>query len=186
MEKDRQDIEMKNGMLTIAETAYLLSVHINTIRRWSNQGMLKSYRIGTRGDRRFRREDIDIFIAGLNRSPARRQETVNEGKKKILIADNDSNIRALVKRMLGPEYLVLDAAVVASVVKAEDFTQAYLLAVIVCDHIHGDGIGDEAVVPVRHEVEIVLGPRFAGLAGNAIAVLHLIALPLQALDELTR
>ena len=100
---------MKNGMLTIAETAYLLSVHINTIRRWSNQGMLKSYRIGTRGDRRFRREDIDIFIAGLNRSPARRQETATEGKKKILIADDDSNIRALVRRMLGSDYLVLDA-----------------------------------------------------------------------------
>ena len=53
---------MKNSMLTIAETAHLLSVHINTVRRWSDQGMLKSYRIGTRGDRRFRREDIDSFL----------------------------------------------------------------------------------------------------------------------------
>jgi excisionase family DNA binding protein len=108
-EKNRQDMEMKNGMLTIAETAYLLNVHINTVRRWSDQGMLKSYRIGTRGDRRFRREDIDSFLAGLNRPPDRRQETVNEGRKKILIADDDSNIRALVKRMLGSDYLVLDA-----------------------------------------------------------------------------
>ena len=109
MEKNRQDMGMKNGRLTIAETAHLLNVHINTVRRWSDQGMLKSYRIGTRGDRRFRREDIDSFLAGLNRPPARRQETVNEGKKKILIADDDSNIRALVRRMLGSDYLVLDA-----------------------------------------------------------------------------
>ena len=100
---------MKIGMLTIAETAYLLSVHIKTVRRWSNQGILKSYRIGTRGDRRFRREDIDSFIAGQNRPPDRRQETVNGCKRKILIADDDRNIRALVKRMLRSEYLVIDA-----------------------------------------------------------------------------
>jgi len=109
MEKKRQDIEMKNGMLTIAETAHLLNVHINTVRRWSDQGMLKSYRIGTRGDRRFRRNDIDSFLAGLIELPERRQEAVENGRKKILIADDDSNIRALVKRMLGSDYLVLDA-----------------------------------------------------------------------------
>ena len=100
---------MKNGMLTIAETAHLLNVHINTVRRWSDQGMLKSYRIGTRGDRRFRNEDIDSFLVGLNRPPAQRQETANVDRKKILIADDDSNIRALVRRMLGSDYLVLDA-----------------------------------------------------------------------------
>jgi excisionase family DNA binding protein len=101
---------MKNGMLTIAETANLLNVHINTVRRWSDQGVLKSCRIGTRGDRRFRREDIDSLVAGLNRPPERGQETVNEGRKKILIADDDSNTRALVKRMLGSDYLVIDAS----------------------------------------------------------------------------
>ena len=107
MEKKRQDVEMKNGMLTIAETAHLLNVHINTVRRWSDQGVLKSCRIGTRGDRRFRSEDIDSFLAGRNRPPGRRQETANEGRKKILIADDDSNIRTLVKKMLGSDYLFL-------------------------------------------------------------------------------
>ncbi len=52
-----------NGMLTISEVAHLLNVHINTVRRWSNQGALKSYRIGSRGDRRFRQEDIDSFLS---------------------------------------------------------------------------------------------------------------------------
>ena len=51
-----------NGMLTISEVANLLSVHINTVRRWSNQGILKSYRIGSRGDRRFRQEDVENFL----------------------------------------------------------------------------------------------------------------------------
>ena len=100
---------MKNGMLTIAETAHLLNVHANTVRRWSDHGVLKSYRIGTRGDRRFHREDIDDFLAGLNSPPERSQKTTNGGRKKILIADDDSNIRAIVKRMLISDYLVLDA-----------------------------------------------------------------------------
>ena len=51
-----------DSMLTISEVAHLLNVHINTVRRWSNQGILKSYRIGSRGDRRFRQEDIDSFL----------------------------------------------------------------------------------------------------------------------------
>ncbi len=49
-------------MLTISDVANLLSVHINTVRRWSNQGILKVYRIGSRGDRRFRQEDINSFL----------------------------------------------------------------------------------------------------------------------------
>ena len=50
-------------MLTTSEVARLLNVHINTVRRWSNQGVLKAYRIGSRGDRRFRQEDVSTFLA---------------------------------------------------------------------------------------------------------------------------
>ena len=55
-------------MLTTSEVARILSVHINTVRRWSNQGILKSYRIGSRGDRRFKKEDIDSFFSKDGRS----------------------------------------------------------------------------------------------------------------------
>jgi excisionase family DNA binding protein len=57
---NRKEID---AMLTVSDVANLLSVHINTIRRWSNQGILKAYRIGSRGDRRFRQEDITSFLA---------------------------------------------------------------------------------------------------------------------------
>ncbi len=50
-------------MLTTSEVARLLNVHINTVRRWSNQGVLKTYRIGARGDRRFHRDDITSFLS---------------------------------------------------------------------------------------------------------------------------
>jgi excisionase family DNA binding protein len=50
-------------MLTTSDVARLLNVHINTVRRWSNQGVIKAYRIGSRGDRRFRQEDVSTFLA---------------------------------------------------------------------------------------------------------------------------
>ncbi len=53
---------MDSEMLTTAEAARLLHVHPNTIRQWSNKGLLHAYRLGTRGDRRFKREEIDRFI----------------------------------------------------------------------------------------------------------------------------
>lgn len=49
-------------MLRTSEVAQLLGLHPNTVRRWSNKGVLKSYHIGSRGDRRFRRKDVDGFL----------------------------------------------------------------------------------------------------------------------------
>jgi excisionase family DNA binding protein len=51
------------SLLTTSDVARLLNIHINTVRRWSNEGKLKSYRIGSRGDRRFQQEDIAVFLA---------------------------------------------------------------------------------------------------------------------------
>ncbi len=51
------------SMLTVGDAAHLLHVHINTVRRWSNNGILKAYRIGPRGDRRFKHEDISSFLS---------------------------------------------------------------------------------------------------------------------------
>lgn len=48
-------------MLTTSEVARIFKVHVNTIRRWSEKGILKSYRTGPRGDRRFRREDVAVL-----------------------------------------------------------------------------------------------------------------------------
>jgi excisionase family DNA binding protein len=49
-------------MFTSRELARHLNIHINTVRCWSDQGILKSYRIGPRGDRRFMRDDVMKFL----------------------------------------------------------------------------------------------------------------------------
>ena len=49
-------------MLTISDVARLLKVHPNSVRRWSNQGLIKVYRVGVRGDRRFRHDDVTKFL----------------------------------------------------------------------------------------------------------------------------
>ena len=51
-----------NPMLTTSEVARLLNVHINTVRRWTNCGVLRTYRIGSRGDRRFELADINNLL----------------------------------------------------------------------------------------------------------------------------
>jgi excisionase family DNA binding protein len=52
----------KASMMTTSGVARMLYVHINTVRRWSDQGILKPYRIGPRGDRRFMRDDIIHYM----------------------------------------------------------------------------------------------------------------------------
>ena len=53
-------------MLTVREVAQLLHIHSNTVRRWSDRGLIRAYRISRRGDRRFRQGDIAHFLAELN------------------------------------------------------------------------------------------------------------------------
>ena len=50
-------------MLTVKDVARFLNIHTNTVRRWSDNNIIKAYRITARGDRRFRKEDIESFLS---------------------------------------------------------------------------------------------------------------------------
>jgi excisionase family DNA binding protein len=52
-----------DNMMTIAEVSRILHIHPNTLRRWADKGVIKSYCITPRGDRRFLARDIEEFIA---------------------------------------------------------------------------------------------------------------------------
>lgn len=45
-------------LLTLREASEILKCHPNTLRLWDKKGILKAVRIGERGDRRYRREDV--------------------------------------------------------------------------------------------------------------------------------
>ncbi len=49
-------------MLRTGEACRILCVHCNTLRRWSEQGIINAYRVGPRGDRRFRLEDVNALL----------------------------------------------------------------------------------------------------------------------------
>ena len=49
-------------ILTTGDVAQRLGVPANTVRYWADKGILKSHRVGPRGDRRFRRRDVDKFV----------------------------------------------------------------------------------------------------------------------------
>jgi excisionase family DNA binding protein len=66
MGKDMGNGDRMSNMLTVREVAELLHVHPNTLRRWSNKGRIRAYRITPRGDRRFKREEIVRFLKELN------------------------------------------------------------------------------------------------------------------------
>jgi len=50
------------SLLTTQQAADLASVHINTLRRWGDLGLIKQFRIGPRGDRRFLRRDVEKLL----------------------------------------------------------------------------------------------------------------------------
>jgi len=50
------------GLLSATDAARFLGIHANTIRRWSDEGLIHAYRVGTRLDRRFRRTDLEKFL----------------------------------------------------------------------------------------------------------------------------
>ena len=45
-----------------AELAYLLNVHVPTVKRWVDDGLIQSRRVGPWGDRVFSYEDIAKFF----------------------------------------------------------------------------------------------------------------------------
>ncbi len=49
-------------MLTVTEAAHFLRVTANTMRRWSESGVIDSYRIGPRKDRRFKTTDVTEYL----------------------------------------------------------------------------------------------------------------------------
>jgi len=93
--------QLPDRLLTVREVAGLLHVHTNTVRGWSDLGLIKSYRVGPRGDRRFKAKDIDNFITTVR---------PNLGGA-ALIVDDDIGMRQLMEdAVVGEGYEVVAVA----------------------------------------------------------------------------
>lgn len=84
---DGEGKRLPESFLTVREVADMLHVHTNTVRAWSDLGLIKSYRVGPRGDRRFRAKDINTFITTVGPSLG----------GAVLIVDDDLGIRQLME-----------------------------------------------------------------------------------------
>ncbi len=63
MRQLNNDLRDNEDLLKLAEVAAMLRVHPMTVRRWGDQGLLPFYALGPRHIHRYRRGDIDRFIA---------------------------------------------------------------------------------------------------------------------------
>ena len=61
-------------MLRVGEAARILHIHPNTLRKWSSDGLIPSYRIGRRRDRRFSLEDLNSFLKAGGTGPQDQHE----------------------------------------------------------------------------------------------------------------
>ena len=55
-------MEENTDLLSINYVSKLLGVTKFTLRNWDNTGVLKAIRIGNRGDRRYKKSDVEKFI----------------------------------------------------------------------------------------------------------------------------
>ena len=54
----QREAEETDSLLTANEVADLLQVHLSTVRRWSNLGILMSCHRGPRGEKLFQKKDV--------------------------------------------------------------------------------------------------------------------------------
>jgi excisionase family DNA binding protein len=59
-------IKEMDKLLTVREVAEIIHVHPNTVRRWSDSGRIKFFRITQRGDRRYAQNDVISFLESVN------------------------------------------------------------------------------------------------------------------------
>ena len=52
-----------DALVSVSQAAALLGVHANTIRAWTEAGRLTAWRINRRGDRRYRRSDVERLLS---------------------------------------------------------------------------------------------------------------------------
>jgi len=63
----KRELNLNNlpDLLTVSEVADILRVSTLTIKRWGKRGKLPAIRINSRGDRRYKKEQV-LWMLGMN------------------------------------------------------------------------------------------------------------------------
>jgi excisionase family DNA binding protein len=78
--------------LTLGQAAKYLGVAQSTIRKWSDRGRLPAF-YTPGGHRRFRQDDLDLFLASSRQAPT-------ESAPVVLVVDDDERVREYVRMNL--------------------------------------------------------------------------------------
>ena len=67
-------------IMTCDEVAEFLRVHVISVRRWSRSGKLRAYKLGGRGDWRYRQQDVLAFLYDTNTKGQGQREVIGMNK----------------------------------------------------------------------------------------------------------
>ncbi|HXV32992.1 MAG TPA: response regulator [Gaiellaceae bacterium] len=122
MKNDRQresagagrEADVGREWLTLGQAAAFLGAAQSTVRKWADGGRLPTF-YTPGGHRRFRRDDLEAFLAGP-RTPPRRAAAPT-----VLVVDDDPGLREFIRANLEAEgYTVREAASAAEGLAALD------------------------------------------------------------------
>jgi excisionase family DNA binding protein len=68
------------AIMTCDEVAEFLRVHVSSVRRWSRCGKLRAYKLGGRGDWRYRQQDVLAFLYDTNTKGQGQREVIGMQK----------------------------------------------------------------------------------------------------------
>lgn len=176
----------RQSMLTVDEVAVAIHVHPNTVRQWSDRGLLKAYRLGPRRDRRFNLEDIHTFLNRWDES-LNLYRSGHSDNGEVLIVSDDPSITGLlvgVARQQGCEPVAVQTGEVA-VMKMQKHRFDLIFVDLVSPEFSGERVleairaGDEESIVA---VLIAHGDEHIALKAMSQGFLFLIRKPFDLTD----
>ena len=110
-DRKRESVGVRRGAedgrewLTLGQAAAYLGAAQSTVRKWTDGGRLPAF-YTPGGHRRFRRTDLDAFLAGSREGPSAAQRSAAT----VLVVDDDAGLREFIRANLEAEgYSVREA-----------------------------------------------------------------------------
>src|SRR5262249_32882433 len=139
-------VKSEKDVLTTGDVARLCRVTIRTVIKWYEHGRLPGYRLPGSRDRRFTRTAVEQFLRdhGMPFGLPQPEGEAGDGRRRVLVVDDDAAVRSLVVRALAPlDGLAVDTA--GSGWEAGLKTAALRPHLLLLDYRLGDTTGDQVV-----------------------------------------